>query len=66
VKEYLGGIRYFLEKRRIEDMRQIEARESVVKEQKSTAGKEAFSIPKSPGALPGFAWRLTANRMHSA
>ncbi|MBQ1963854.1 MAG: ABC-F family ATP-binding cassette domain-containing protein, partial [Tidjanibacter sp.] len=28
VKEYLGGIRYFLEKRKIEDMRQIEAKES--------------------------------------
>ncbi|MBR2400270.1 MAG: ABC-F family ATP-binding cassette domain-containing protein [Tidjanibacter sp.] len=46
VKEYLGGIRYFLEKRRIEDMRQIEARESVVKEQKSTAGKEDYLAKK--------------------
>ena len=46
VKEYLGGIRYFLEKRRLEDMRQIEAREAVVKEQKSTSGKEDYLAKK--------------------
>ena len=46
VKEYLGGIRYFLEKRRLEDMRQIEVRESAQKEQKSTSGKENYLAKK--------------------
>ncbi|MBO5661100.1 MAG: ABC-F family ATP-binding cassette domain-containing protein [Tidjanibacter sp.] len=46
VKEYLGGIRYFLEKRRIEDMRQIEVKEVVAKEQKSAAGKEEYLAKK--------------------
>ena len=46
VKEYLGGIRYFLEKRKLEDMRQIELRESVSKEQKSSSGKEDYLAKK--------------------
>ena len=46
VKEYLGGIRYFLEKRRLEDMRQIEVREVVQKEQKNTSGKEDYLAKK--------------------
>ena len=46
VKEYLGGIRYFLEKRKIEDMRQIEAKESVAKEQKSTTGRDDYLAKK--------------------
>ena len=46
VKEYLGGIRYFLEKRRLEDMRQIEVKDAVVKEQKSAAGKEEYLAKK--------------------
>lgn len=46
VKEYLGGIRYFLEKRRLEDMRQIEAREVATKEQKSTSGREDYLAKK--------------------
>ncbi|MBQ5931540.1 MAG: ABC-F family ATP-binding cassette domain-containing protein [Tidjanibacter sp.] len=46
VKEYLGGIRYFLEKRKIEDMRQIEAKESVAKEQKVSTGKEDYLAKK--------------------
>ncbi|MBQ2248070.1 MAG: ABC-F family ATP-binding cassette domain-containing protein [Tidjanibacter sp.] len=46
VKEYLGGIRYFLEKRRLEDMRQIEVRDSVAKEQRSSAGKEDYLAKK--------------------
>ena len=46
VKEYLGGIRYFLEKRRLEDMRQIEVRDAVAKEQKSTGGKEDYLAKK--------------------
>ncbi len=46
VKEYLGGIRYFLEKRRLEDMRQIEARDVVAKEQKSTSGREDYLAKK--------------------
>ncbi len=46
VKEYLGGIRYFLEKRRLEDMRQIEVREVAQKEQKNTSGKEDYLAKK--------------------
>ena len=46
VKEYLGGIHYFLEKRRLEDMRQIEVRDSVAKEQRSSAGKEDYLAKK--------------------
>ena len=46
VKEYLGGIRYFLEKRKLEDMRQIELRESTTKEQKSSSGKEDYLAKK--------------------
>ena len=46
VKEYLGGIRYFLEKRHLEDMRQIEAKETTTKEQKSTSGKEDYMAKK--------------------
>ncbi len=46
VKEYLGGIRYFLEKRRLEDMRQIEVREATIKEQKNTSGKEDYLAKK--------------------
>jgi ATP-binding cassette subfamily F protein 3 len=46
VKEYLGGIRYFLEKRHLEDMRQIEAKEATTKEQKSTSGKEDYMAKK--------------------
>ena len=46
VKEYLGGIRYFLEKRHIEDMRQIEAKDTVAKEQKSTSGKDDYLAKK--------------------
>ena len=46
VKEYLGGIRYFLEKRRLEDMRQIEMKDTIAKEQKSTGGKEDYLAKK--------------------
>ena len=46
VKEYLGGIRYFLEKRRLEDMRQIEIKDTIAKEQKSTGGKEDYLAKK--------------------
>ena len=46
VKEYLGGIRYFLEKRKLEDMRQIEMREVATKEQKNTSGKEDYLAKK--------------------
>jgi ATP-binding cassette subfamily F protein 3 len=46
VKEYLGGIRYFLEKRHLEDMRQIEAKEATAKEQKRTSGKEDYMAKK--------------------
>lgn len=46
VKEYLGGIRYFLEKRKLEDMRQIELRDVAVKEQKSNSGKEDYLAKK--------------------
>ncbi len=46
VKEYLGGIRYFLEKRRLEDMRQIEVREATIKEQKNSSGKEDYLAKK--------------------
>ncbi|MBO5806014.1 MAG: ABC-F family ATP-binding cassette domain-containing protein [Tidjanibacter sp.] len=47
VKEYLGGIRYFLEKRRLEDMRQIEAREVAPKATiKAGSGKEDYLAKK--------------------
>ena len=46
VKEYLGGIRYFLEKRKLEDMRQIEAKDSVAKEQKSSSGRDDYLAKK--------------------
>ena len=46
VKEYLGGIRYFLEKRKLEDMRQIELRDNTTKEQKSSSGKEDYLAKK--------------------
>ena len=46
VKEYLGGIRYFLEKRKLEDMRQIEMRDVATKEQKSSSGKEDYLAKK--------------------
>ena len=47
VKEYLGGIRYFLEKRRLEDMRQIEAREVAPKvTAKAGSGKEDYLAKK--------------------
>ncbi len=46
VKEYLGGIRYFLEKRHLEDMRQIEAKDTATKEQKNTSGKEDYLAKK--------------------
>ena len=46
VKEYLGGIRYFLEKRKLEDMRQIEMRDVATKEQKNTSGKEDYLAKK--------------------
>ncbi len=46
VKEYLGGIRYFLEKRKLEDMRQIELRDVAVKEQKSSSGREDYLAKK--------------------
>ncbi len=46
VKEYLGGIRYFLEKRKLEDMRQIEMKDVATKEQKNTSGKEDYLAKK--------------------
>jgi ATP-binding cassette subfamily F protein 3 len=46
VKEYLGGIRYFLEKRHLEDMRQIEAKDTATKEQKNTSGKDDYLAKK--------------------
>ena len=46
VKEYLGGIRYFLEKRKLEDMRQIEMRDVATKELKNTSGKEDYLAKK--------------------
>ncbi len=41
VKEYLGGIEYFLEQRKVEDMRQIERRSEEPKEKKTSGDSRA-------------------------
>lgn len=46
VKEYLGGIRYFLEKRRLESMQQIERREDTTERQRSTDRREDYERKK--------------------
>ncbi|GGW91774.1 ABC-F family ATP-binding cassette domain-containing protein [Salegentibacter mishustinae] len=54
IKEYLGDINYFLEQRKLEDMRSIEKKEKAAKVQKDAAGstnKKAYKDQKKVKSL---------------
>ena len=54
VKEYLGDINYFLEQRKLEDMRSVEKKEKAAKVQKDAAGstnKKAYKDQKKVKSL---------------
>ncbi len=46
VKEYLGGIYYFLEKRKLEDLREIERSEKGTSNSAKSSGKEDYALRK--------------------
>ncbi len=50
VKEYLGGIYYFLEKRKLESLQEIERRDTPVKPAATSAAKPAAQSAASPTA----------------
>ena len=54
IKEYLGDINYFLDQRKLEDMRSVEKKEKAAKVQKDTAGsnnKKAYKDQKKVKSL---------------
>ena len=54
IKEYLGDINYFLEQRKLEDMRSVEKKEKAAKVQKDAAGstnKKAYKDQKKVKSL---------------